>query len=71
MTSKRIIVTRNNAKLKSNQEPEDNEIFNSLLRGIPVNARDAFKMLKKEGKVTGSMNAFIINAFIEKLDSMK
>lgn len=72
MTIKRQIITRNNAKLTSAQIAEDDvTVFNSLIRGIPETARKDFKELKRMGKISGSMNAFIVNAFIEKLDSMK
>lgn len=45
----------------------DKTTFSMSLRAVPVAARDKFKRLKDEGKITGSMNDYLRRAFIEQL----
>ena len=46
---------------------DQKEIFNMSLRSVPCFLRDRFNKLKSEGKITGSMNAYIKNAWLEQL----
>jgi len=41
--------------------------FNMSLPNMPIACRDKFKKLKAEGKVTGSFNAYLRQAVIDKL----
>ncbi len=41
--------------------------INTSLRSLPQSAIDDFKNLKSSGKVAGSMNAFIIESFLQRL----
>ena len=48
--------------------PKDlNGTFDYGLKKIPKKAKNDFEELKKEGKVTGSLNAYIIGAFLKRL----
>lgn len=47
---------------------EDSGYFSMSLRLMPKAAREKFKRLKREGKVTGSMNDYMRTAFLEKLN---
>jgi len=41
--------------------------FNMSLTNMPIACRDKFKRLKDEGKVSGSFNAYLRQAVIDKL----
>ncbi len=41
--------------------------FDYGLKKIPKKAKKDFEELKKEGRVTGSLNAYIIGAFLKRL----
>lgn len=46
---------------------EKKETFDYGLKKIPIKAKDDFEKLKKEGMITGSLNAYIIGSFLKKL----
>jgi hypothetical protein len=50
---------------------ETKEVFNTGLRDVPVRLRERFKALKVEGKVTGSLNSFLINTALERLNQLE
>lgn len=62
----RSISTAQEAKLVSGTGAEKTT-FSMSLRDMPIAARDKFKRLKEEGKVTGSFNNYLRQAVIEKL----
>ncbi|EJB0234191.1 hypothetical protein [Vibrio parahaemolyticus] len=66
MAKRAINIKETNAALKE-QSVNEPEQFNMTLRKIPTSARDKFKEMKDGGKVSGSMNSYIINAFIRQL----
>lgn len=60
--------------LKTTEEPKmvsssgsDKTTFSMSLRDMPIAARDKFKRLKEEGKVTGSFNNYLRQAVLDKL----
>ena len=63
---KRQINIKNNSSVLKEQK-QDSELFNMTLRGIPTSTREKFKELKGQGKVSGSMNSYIINSLIKQL----
>ena len=64
----REIVGKPSAALSESIEvTKSEEDFNYGLRKIPKKARDKFNQLKQEGLITGSMNAYIIGAFLQRL----
>jgi hypothetical protein len=46
----------------------EKQFFNMTLKDMPVASRTKFKRLKAEGKVTGSFNAYLRQAVIDKLN---
>lgn len=62
----RSITTGTDSKLMAS-EAEEKTTFSMSLRDMPIAARDKFKRLKKEGKVTGSFNNYLRQAVIERL----
>lgn len=65
--AKRAINIKNNSSALKEQPTVEPDVFNMTLRKIPATAREKFKELKESGKVSGSMNSYIINAFIRQL----
>jgi hypothetical protein len=65
--AKRAINIKTNGSALKEQKSADADVFNMTLRKIPVSARDKFKDMKEAGKVSGSMNSYIINALIRQL----
>jgi hypothetical protein len=55
--------------LETTKAPEDaaKATYNMTLNNVPVMLRDKFKRLKNEGKITGSFNAYIRQAIIDRL----
>ncbi|MBE8574148.1 hypothetical protein [Vibrio sp. OPT18] len=49
------------------KEQSGNEVFNMTLRNVPSSARETFRELKALGKVSGSMNSYIVNAFLRQV----
>lgn len=43
------------------------DVSDTMLRDLPVRPRELFKELKKQGVVTGSLNQYIIDAFLMRL----
>ncbi|RZP88970.1 hypothetical protein [Vibrio vulnificus] len=54
--------------LKTMHRDDEDGVFSMSLRDMPVRARNKFKRLKKEGKITGSMNEYMRRAFMSQLD---
>ena len=50
------------------EDEADFGTFSMSLRDMPKRARTHFKRLKKEGKITGSMNDYMRRAFILQLE---
>ncbi|EJG1894835.1 TPA: hypothetical protein ACMDN8_004527 [Vibrio parahaemolyticus] len=65
--AKRAINIKSNSSALREQSSNESDVFNMTLRKIPASARGKFKELKDSGKVSGSMNSYIINAFIRQL----
>tara|TARA_B110000003_G_C16511139_1_gene481270 strand:- start:42 stop:257 length:216 start_codon:yes stop_codon:yes gene_type:complete len=51
----------------THEKTAEKTTFNMSLRDMPVAARERFKQMKMEGKITGSMNDYMRRAFIEML----
>jgi hypothetical protein len=64
----RTIGTVNQASLESSMVTTEKQFFNMTLKDMPVASRTKFKRLKAEGKVTGSFNAYLRQAVIDKLN---
>lgn len=60
-------IKRVSSDAKLTESISGNTTFSMSLRSMPVSARDKFKRLKAEGKITGSMNDYLRRAFIEQL----
>lgn len=58
----------NKPALTTTVKDDENGVFSMSLRDMPIRARNQFKRLKKEGKITGSMNDYMRKAFMEKLE---
>lgn len=63
----RSINTVNQSSLESSMTTPEKTTFNMTLKDMPVALRTKFKKLKEEGKVSGSFNAYLRQATIDKL----
>lgn len=58
----------NESALATKGEAETAKVtYNMTLNNVPTMLRDKFKRLKDEGKISGSFNAYIRQAIIDKL----
>lgn len=44
------------------------EVFNKTIRGIPTKMKDDFDLLKKQGKVHGSLNSYMVYSLAQQLE---
>ncbi|WP_149983317.1 hypothetical protein [Pseudoalteromonas rhizosphaerae] len=59
----------NNAALSEQSESDALITKKKLVSNLPVKAEERFNALKKAGKVSGSFNAYIVQATLNNLDS--
>lgn len=63
----RDITKASTAAVETALNTPEKTTFNMSLPNMPIACRDKFKRLKAEGKVTGSFNAYLRQAVIDKL----
>lgn len=63
----RDITTTTQSKVETVLHTPEKTTFNMTLTNMPIACRDKFKRLKIEGKVSGSFNAYLRQAVIDKL----
>ena len=63
----RDITKGSTASIESALITPEKTTFNMSLPNMPIACRDKFKRLKAEGKVSGSFNAYLRQAVIDKL----
>lgn len=44
------------------------EVFNKTIRGIPTKLKDEFDRRKRQGKVHGSLNSYMVYALAQQLE---
>lgn len=55
------------SKVETLLQTPEKTTFNMTLTNVPISCRNKFKKLKIEGKVSGSFNAYLRQAVIDKL----
>lgn len=65
--AERDITNTTESKVETALTTPEKTMFNMSLPNMPVACRDKFKRLKVEGKVSGSFNAYLRQAVIDKL----
>ena len=55
------------SKVETLLQTPEKTTFNMTLTSVPISCRNKFKKLKTEGKVSGSFNAYLRQAVIDKL----
>jgi len=63
----RDITATTQSKVETALHTPEKTTFNMTLASMPIACRDKFKRLKVEGKVSGSFNAYLRQAVIDKL----
>lgn len=63
----RDITATTQSKVETVLHTPEKTTFNMTLTSMPIACRDKFKRLKAEGKVSGSFNAYLRQAVIDKL----
>jgi len=63
----RDITATTQSKVETALQTPEKTTFNMTLTSMPIACRDKFKRLKIEGKVSGSFNAYLRQAVIDKL----
>jgi len=63
----RDITATTQSKVETALHTPGKTTFNMTLTSMPIACRDKFKRLKVEGKVSGSFNAYLRQAVIDKL----